>query len=238
MQKGDLAGAVVVYRELTTLDPRNAEAFYDLGLALKQQDQFEDAERALRTAMELDRELPEAPFTLGVVLWQGGRAEEAIALFKDAIARRTDYAEAHYMLGTIFKQQGQLDAALEEFRETIRLQPSAEAHTSLGQVLQVMHDASGAAAAFAEAERLNKLKADSQAATFAVNAGIERLKRSELGPAIEKFREAIRLAPDNAQAHFQLALALDRAGAREEARTEFAAARRLAPYLKLPTLER
>ena len=139
------------------------------------------------------------------------------------------------MLGTIFKQQGDPGAALEELRETIRINPaSPEAHTSLGQLLGAQHDAAGAAAAFAEAERLNKLKADAQAAAFAVNAGLERMKRHDVGGAIAKFREAVGLAPDNAQAHFQLALALRRAGRLAEARAEFAAAQRLAPYLKPP----
>ena len=69
---------------------------------------------------------------------------------------------------------------------------------------------------------------------FAVNAGVELLKRQDVAAAIVRFREAIRLAPNNAQAHFQLALALQRSGHRVEARTEFEAARRLAPYLKPP----
>ena len=185
--------------------------------------------------MRLDPALPEAPFTLGVVLWQTGRAEEAIPMLKDAIARRPDYAEAHYMLATILKQQGQAGTALEEVRRTIAIDPkSAEAQTTLGQLLQATHDAEGARAAFAEAERLHKVKADAQAATFAVNAGLQQLKRKDLARAIAKFREAIELAPDNAQAHFQLALALRGSGQSDEAKREFAAARRLAPYLRPP----
>jgi tetratricopeptide (TPR) repeat protein len=93
-------------------------------------------------------------------------------------------------------------------------------------------DSAGAADAFAHAERLNRIKADSQAAIFAVNAGLELLKRNEAVNAIAKFRQAIRLAPDNPQAHYQLALALRRRGARAEAAAEFEAARRLAPYLR------
>ena len=77
MHRGDLDGAVAVYRELIARDARSAEAFYNLGLALKQKDDFAGAERELRRAIELDPSLPEAPYTLGVVLWQTGRAEEA-----------------------------------------------------------------------------------------------------------------------------------------------------------------
>jgi Flp pilus assembly protein TadD len=105
---------------------------------------------------------------------------------------------------------------------------------SLGQLLKQTGDAKGAAAAFAEAERLNQRKADAQASTFAVGVGREKLKAGDVAGAIERFREAIRMAPDNPQAHFQLALALERSGARAQARVHFAEARRLAPYLQPP----
>ncbi|HYU43287.1 MAG TPA: tetratricopeptide repeat protein, partial [Vicinamibacteria bacterium] len=145
---------------------------------------------------------------------------------------KPDYADAHYMLGTVLKQQGKEDDALAQFRETVRLQPrSAEAHLSIGQMLRQRGDAAGAAAAFAEADRLRKLKGDDQAATFAVSAGLEKLAAKDLAGAIASFREAVRLAPEQAQAQYQLGLALQKAGALAEARSHLAAARRLAPYL-------
>jgi Tfp pilus assembly protein PilF len=151
------------------------------------------------------------------------------------IELKPDYAEAHYLLGTVLKQQGDAEGALREFRETIKHQPgSAEAHLSLGQLLQQRKDSAGAAAAFAEADRLRRKKADAQAATLAVGVGLQRLKGHDAVGAIDRFREAVRLDPENAQAHFQLALALLARGAREEARTHFQQAHRLAPYLQAP----
>jgi Flp pilus assembly protein TadD len=95
-------------------------------------------------------------------------------------------------------------------------------------------DAVAAAEAFAAAERLNKIKADSQAAVFAISAGRDRLKQGQIKAAVEKFREAVRLAPDNAQAHQQLGLALRRQGAVSEARIALETARRLAPQVHSP----
>ncbi len=139
------------------------------------------------------------------------------------------------MLGTVLRQQGATSEALAEFRATIKYQPtSAEAHLSLGQMLQQSGDAGGAATAFAEAERLNRKKADAQASTFAVGVGLGKLKAGDIAGAIERFREAIRLAPENPQAHYQLALALQRTGDRVQARAHFAEAHRLAPYLRPP----
>jgi len=143
------------------------------------------------------------------------------------------------VLGTVLRQLGQTDEALAELRATIRYQPtSAEAHLSLGQLLQQKQQASEAAAAFAEAQRLLRRKADAQAATFAVSVGLKRIKDNDTAGAIERFREAVRLSPDYPEAHYQLGLALLATGGKAEAHAEFAEAQRLAPYLKAPEAPR
>jgi len=138
------------------------------------------------------------------------------------------------MLGTVLKQQGKGDEALAEFQLAIEKHDSAEPHLSIGQILQQRGDRAGAAAAFTEAERLNKKKSDAQAAAFAVSAGRSKLAKGDVAGAIASLREAARLAPEDAQARYQLALALRKTGARTEARREMAEARRLAPYLQDP----
>ena len=76
------------------------------------------------------------------------------------------------MLGTVLKQEGQLEQALAEFRRALKYEPdSAEAYLSIGQVLRQQNDLAGAEQAFAAADRLNKRKADAQAAAFASGGG-------------------------------------------------------------------
>jgi Flp pilus assembly protein TadD len=67
-----------------------------------------------------------------------------------------------------------------------------------------------------------------------VSVGNRKLEDGDVAGAIAQYREAIRLAADNPQAHYQLAVALARQGARGEAKREFEEARRLAPYLQPP----
>jgi len=187
----------------------------------------------LRKAIELDAALPDAPFTLGVVLWQTGRPEDAVVAFRRAITIRPDYDEAHYMLGTVLRQLGDGDAALAAFREAIRLRPeSAESHLSLGQLLQQRGDRGGAAAAFDEARRLNQKKADVQASTFAVGVGRARLQDGNVRAAIEEFERALALAPDNFEAHYELARAFTASKQVKKARVHLDEARRLAPHLR------
>ncbi len=150
-----------------------------------------------------------------------------------AIAARPQYAQAHYMLGTILRQQGDQDGALAEFRRTIEYEPqSPEAFLSIGQILQRRNDQAGAAAAFAEADKLNKQKADQQAAVFALSGGRERLRKNDLPGALAQFREAVRLDPTSADAHYQLGIALKRSGDGAAARKHLDEARRLGAHVE------
>jgi tetratricopeptide (TPR) repeat protein len=183
--------------------------------------------------MALDPRLPDAPYTLGVVLWQTGRRDEAAERFRTALALNPDLVDAHYMLGTVLRQQGRREEALAQFREAIRLMPTlAEAHLSLGQLLQQQDDREGAAAAFAEAGRLNKRKADAQASTFALGVARGKIEQGDLAGAEAQIREALALAGDNFEAHYELARLLERRGRHAEARKHFDEAYRLAPYLR------
>jgi len=139
----------------------------------------------------------------------------------------------------VLKQQGAIDEAVAQVREAIKYRPSsAEAHLSLGHLLTQQGQTQEAAAELAEAERLNRKTADAQASTFAVSVGMQKVKSGDYAGAITQFREALRLASDNPQAHYQLALALQHTGARAEARVHFAAAQRLSPRLAVPPVNR
>ena len=110
----------------------------------------------------------------------------------------------------------------------------AEAHQSLAQVLQQKGDPEGARLARSAADRLNRRKADAQASTFALGVGQQKLEAGDRKAAIAQFREAVRLDAGNPRAHVALALALDAAGEKTEARRHFDDAQRLAPYLRRP----
>ena len=169
------------------------------------------------------------------MLWQTGRGTEATEWFNKALTIDASFADAHYMRGLVLQERGDLPAAIAALRTAIALRPSsADAHLSLARALQAHGAHDDAAATLALAMRLSQLKADAQASTFAVGVGRERLRAKDLDGAIAQFREALRLAEDNPQAHYQLALALRARGEIREAAPHFAEASRLAPYLKPP----
>jgi tetratricopeptide (TPR) repeat protein len=183
----------------------------------------------------LDPELADAHYTLGVTLWQQGDFPGAAEELRAAIRTKPDYAEAYYTLGSVLKQKGDLQPSADALREAIRLQPDfAGAHTNLAAVLRQLGDAEGAAAESRKGMELLKQKSSEQAATFATNSGRRLLNAGDLDGAIAQFRSAIQSLPAYARAHYQLGLALERKGNKEEASKEFQKAAELDPHLKAP----
>src|SRR6202008_2888598 len=156
-------------------------------------------------------------YTLGVTFWQQGDFNEAAKELRAAVQAKPDYAEAYYTLGTVLKQQGKLPQAAEALRQAIRLQPDfAGAHTTLAAVLRQLGDNDGATAESKAGSEIGKEKTNQQAALFATNSGKRLLNAGDLEGAILQFQAAIRALPGYAPAHFQLGLALQRKGLKEE----------------------
>ena len=76
------------------------------------------------------------------------------------------------------------------------------------------------------------MKADAQAAAFALSVGEQKLKSGDRTGAIAQFRQAISLAPGNPRAHYALAAALREAGEQAEADRHTELARKLADGLR------
>ena len=158
-----------------------------------------------------------------------------MATFRQAIAVNPNFAEAHYTLGTVLQQKGDPDMAIAEFREAIKLAPkNPEIRNTLGNALRAKGDIAAARIEFAEGARLQKLKSNNQAATFATNTGIQRMRDGAVDGAIEMFEKAIGLDPEYAQAHYQMGLALRKKGKQAEAQQAFNRAKQLDPRLRIP----
>jgi len=232
LQLSDFDAAEKKMREAIKVSPENASFHYDLALALKLKDDLTAAIAEMQKSIELDPNLVDAYYTFGITLWQQGEFPEAVTKLRRAIELKPDYAEAFYTLGTVLKQMNQLPDAAAALREAIRLQSTfAGAHTTLAAVLRQMGDTSAAESEAQLGDALVKQKIGLQGATFATNSGKRMLDAGDLDGAISQFRTAIKLAPNLAVAHYQLALALSRKGEKQEAATELGRAKELDPKL-------
>ena len=210
-------------------------------MALKQKDDFAGAEAELRQARS--RSIPrcrEASYTLGVVLWQTGRRRGGRGGLpgRHRRASRTTPRPTTCSAPSC-KQQGDLRRGA---RRAPRGHPAAaatapEAHLGLGPAAAAEGRRGGRAGGVRGGERLQRKKADAQAARVRAERGPARSSNAATRPAaIEGFREAVRLDPANARGPLPARrCALERAGAaRRGADAHFAEARRLAPWLRGP----
>jgi tetratricopeptide (TPR) repeat protein len=233
LQKADFEAAMREFRAALKTAPDDATLHYNLGLALKLNDQLPGAVDEFQKAAQLDPSQADVRYTLGVTLWQQGEFAGSADALRAAIKIKPDYAEAYYTLGTVLKQEGNLSEAAAALHQALRLQPDfAGAHTTLAAVLRQLGDTEGAAAEGKLGAEIAKSATSLQAATFSTNSGRRLLNAGDIEGAISQFRVAIQQTPTYAAAHFYLGQALLRKGLSKEASAEFQKASELDPRFK------
>ncbi len=114
LEQGDYRKAIDAFDEAIGLDPRDAIAYYNRGVAYYSLDRSEQVRG-------------------GLDLYQ-----LAIQDFNDAI-RLNPQADAYYSRGVAYRKLGQFERAIEDFDEAIRLNPQyAEAYYNRGGVYGVI----------------------------------------------------------------------------------------------------
>jgi tetratricopeptide (TPR) repeat protein len=86
--EGDLARACALFLDALKLDVKQATAWNNLGVALFAMDRLDEAQTALRRAMDLAPEDPDAFTNMAEVLLRETREAEALAMVKQALAIR------------------------------------------------------------------------------------------------------------------------------------------------------
>ncbi len=154
---GDAMAALGYYKRALELDPENADACNNLGIALRTLGRFAEAEVALRQAIRLRPNRASAHINLGLVLRSAGKFEEAVSAFSKAVEIDPNLAEAHNSLGNAWKMMRRYDLAIASLDRAIALNPAyADAHYNRALVFAAQGDAEAAAADFAAAIDLRR----------------------------------------------------------------------------------
>ena len=121
-EKGQPDAAIGEWKEALKLDPGDAKAHNNLGIALIRERRFDEAVTELQRALEINPEYGEAHNNLGVALQQKGRVDEAVAHFQKAIELDAGYAHAYFNLGDALYSRGRILEALAQWRQGLRLE--------------------------------------------------------------------------------------------------------------------
>jgi tetratricopeptide (TPR) repeat protein len=139
--------AVEHFQRAVQHDPKSAEALSSLGQALLNANRAEDAERALRGAIQL-RPDPGTSIALGFALARQKKLEPALALFVQILAHDASAAPALYGAGTASEELDKKEQALEYYQRLLAL-PTAGAQRQM--ITDLQHDAQSRAKAITAA---------------------------------------------------------------------------------------
>ena len=160
-------------------------------------------------ANEARREELSASFEQGVAASAAGDYVEAIAQFEIAISIVDTCYSCYHNIGLANLELGQIDEAEVAFKQALELRAdNAASYTGLAGIYNAQRRFDEAAEMSAEAARLSGGGAGAATDPVAVyNQGVIYWNAGNFPMAKEQFEQAVALDPNNADAHYQLAMA-------------------------------
>ena len=152
--RGELDEAARGYAEVLKADPEHAAALMLLGVISMERDQYQDAERLLKKAIELRPNDAQFLSNYGSLLKKSGRLSEAIEKCQAAIEIDPDYVEARINLGNAYYAGENYVDALLQYREASLRADRYEVYNGLGIILQRLGYVEAAEEAFVKAIKL------------------------------------------------------------------------------------
>lgn len=217
--------ALPAIQKATELMPEKAEAHNNLGNALKDLGQLDDAVASYRRALEIKPDFTEAHCNLGNTLQNLGQLEGAVASYRRALAIKPDYAKAHSNLGVALKELGRFEDAVTSYRRALVIKPDyAIAHNNLGVALQ---DLGQLEDAVASCRRALDIKPDYAEAHS--NLGIALKGLGQLDSAVSSLLRALEIEPNLTEAHCNLGNALQDLGQLDNAVASYRRALEIKP---------
>jgi tetratricopeptide (TPR) repeat protein len=225
----DWRDALTLWQDAVEKSPTHARAQYNLGTALHDLGQVEEAVIHYSNAVELKRDYHEALVNLGNAKKDLGRFEESLEHYREALEIQPNSAKAHNSRGVVLLLLGDVENAASCFRRAIRLGDEsggelAEAYTNLGIALGRQRRYEEAIAHHEEALRIN-----SEFAVAYFNLGETLAGVGRFDDAVARYQMAIALKPELAEAHIKLGAVLGSMGRYEESISHYREALRHRP---------
>lgn len=208
------------YLRAQSLQAKDARAIYGLGNLFSDQQRWDEAERAYRTAIEFEPNAPESYIALSFVLTQpiigtdlGSRYAEAEKLARMAIKLDGENAVADDQLGVALELQGKIgDETQNAYKKAIQIDPNfALAYAHLGRLLRRKGFTNESSVAYRTAIQLS-VDVPTMILVADVMQSQQKYVESE-----QLLRSALRDDPKNPTALYLLGRALTTRGSYDEA---------------------
>lgn len=196
---------------------------YILGISYLKSHQYDKARAAFAKMFSVAADSANAHLVLGQMLLRQEFDEQAVPELRRALELDPRIPMAHFLLGEIYLFRSKLDLALEEFRQELKFNPT------LWLVYWRLGDAYGRLEKWDEADQTLK-----QAIWLNQNftgpyilMGKVQIRKGAPELAAGFLERALKMDPNNYQAHYLLGQAYQQLGRAEDAKREFEATRTL-----------
>ncbi|HEY2942081.1 MAG TPA: protein kinase [Vicinamibacteria bacterium] len=206
-------------RKAISLRPNYWAHHYALGQAYYAAGRYQDAIAAYRRASELQPDNAWGYMMLGACYHALNDTSAAIVHYQKAI--QLGNGAAYSNLGTIYARQGKVREAEQAYKEAIKLKPTASKYHNLGDLYASLGRKKEAAEQYRTAadlakEELRVRPRDIGALTTLTTLAVVEAKLARVNEAQGHIRDAISLAPDNADVRFSEAIVASLTGRTED----------------------
>jgi len=223
---------IAAARDQIAKSPNNSN-FYDLlGTAFSNgKKDYPNAEAALRKAVDLDKNNIDALEKLGKVQVLMGATDQAIALYQQSIKDNPQEVRFYILVGELYESKHDWDQAKTFYQQALKITPDHPlASNNLAYLMLEQGGNVDVALNMAQTARRGMPESSNAADTL----GWAYFRKGIYDSAISQFQEALRLnekqgAPDDAEVHYHLGLAYQKANRLALARQQLEKALQLSP---------
>ena len=224
-QSGVYHDLVTLYTRTLAKNPGCWMAQYNLGIALHDRGETDQAMIHYREAIALRPSYAEAHYNLGRLLAKKREFADAIDHYEAALTVNPTDAEAHNNLGATLFRAGRVNDAIAHYEKALAIRPDyAEASCNLADALLSKGEMDSAIGCYLTCVAVLPNNAAAQ-----YNLASALFQRGRTDDAIAHYQKTLELIPENADAHANLGSALLAKGRIEDAIAQYRDALRVAP---------
>ncbi len=225
LQLDDKPNAVIALQKLLKVQPKNADAWNNLGMTQLGLNNPAKAEAAFENALKSNPNHIQALANLSKLLEKSGKLESPKTFYDKILNSDPNNYAALNALGGYYEREGDLEKSLANFKRAIEIKPDfASAYCNIGVVFAKLKQHDEAISFFKKS-----LELDANSAIAHSNLGAAYVSQHLLEPAREYLQKALLLNPNDITAQNNLGTLLYRQHDFEAAQRAFELALKIDP---------
>lgn len=121
--RGDTAKSVKYMELIASKYPKDADMFYQLGIAYEKNAQFDAASQAYKKAISIQPRFSKAHYRIGILCMRDRDYETALQSMTEAIQLEPESSEINFRLGQICDRLKEFEKAIVYFTKAVTLNP-------------------------------------------------------------------------------------------------------------------